>query len=232
MNIELFRDKIIAVENQIYEVKGLQKGTYDAQAIQYDKLISNALYNRIMWGNLPKDYTIFCKKGLKSNEGVIADIGCGTLSFTHKVYAEHNDSKLFLCDLSLEMLKIGQNKLESTNKDISNITFLRSDALHMPFKDNTVQTVLSFGIFHIFENPTQLIQEAHRMLKNNGELFLSSLCTDRKLSKKYLGLLHKKGHVAKPLSAAEITAIVVENGFSIREKVIKGGMLYLSSRKK
>ena len=232
MNRELFIDEIIEIENPIYEVKGLQKGEYDSQAVQYDKLISNGLYNKIMWGNSPKDYADFCKKGLENKNGIITDIGCGTLGFTYKVYAENKIENLFLCDLSLEMLKIGENKLKSESSDISAITFLRSDAFNMPFKDSIVQTVLNFGVFHIFENPSRLIKEMVRILKPDGELFLSSLCTDRKISGKYLNLLHKKGHVAKPLSSLEIIEIIENNGISINEKIVKGGMIYISGKEK
>lgn len=232
MNKEIFDKEIIELEDQLYEVKGLQKGEYDSQAIQYDKLISNYFYNKIMWGNLPQDYSNFCKKGIeKSDDGIIADIGCGTLGFTNEIYAENIKQELFLCDLSLEMLRIGMKKLESKTKDLSRITFLRSDALNMPFKDNIVQTILSFGVFHIFDNPAKLIKEAVRILKPDGKLFISSLCTDRKLSGKYLNLLHKKGHVAKPISSTEIIRIVEENGISINESKVKGGMIYISGMK-
>ena len=229
MNNEIFKSKIIELENRLYEVKGLDKGEYDSQAIQYDKLISNYFYNKVMWGNSPKDYSNFCEKGLKEHKsGIIADIGCGTLGFTSKVYAEYNDKDLYLCDLSLEMLKIGKNKLEGLPGGIDSINFLRSDALNMPFKDNSVQTVLSFGIFHIFENPSQLINETKRLLNSDGQLFLTSLCTDRKLSGKYLNLLHKKGHVSHPLNSSEIIKIIEENGITITESKIKGGMIYIS----
>ena len=231
MNRELFVDEIIEIENCIYEPKELQKGEYDSQAALYDKLISNGLYNKIMWGNSPQDYAAFCNKGLENASGIITDIGCGTLSFTYRVYAENKIRNLFLCDLSLEMLKIGKKRLESTSKDISAITFLRSDALNMPFKDNIVQTALSFGVFHIFENPSKFIEEIVRILKPKGQLFLSSLCTDRKISKKYLDFLYKKGHVAKPLTSLEIIEIVENNGISINEKIVKGGMIYLSGKK-
>ena len=229
--VQLFIEELIEIEHHIFASKGLQKSEYDSQAVLYDKLINNGLYNKIMWGNSPKDYADFCKKSLEKSEGVVADIGCGTLSFTHSVYAESNIENLFLCDLSIEMLKIGKKRLENASKDISAITFLHSDAFNMPFKDNTVQKVLSFGVFHIFENPSKFITEIVRILKPEGQLFLSSLCTDRKISEKYLNLLHQKGHVAKPLSSSEIIEIVKNNGISITEKTVKGGMLYLSGKK-
>jgi ubiquinone/menaquinone biosynthesis C-methylase UbiE len=232
MNKELFKKNIIEIEDNLMEVEGLHIGEYDVQAVQYDKLISNSLYNRIMWGNTPKDYSDFCKKGLESsNNGIITDIGCGTLSFTFKSYVEYNRKDLFLCDLSYEMLKIGKNRIQDTGKDLSNIKLLRSNAIDMPFKENTIETVLNFGLFHIFNNPSELIREIVRILKPKGQLFLTSLCTDRKLSAKYLNLLHKKGHVAKPLKSIEIKDIIEENGIKITEFRTKGGMTYISGIK-
>ncbi len=111
---------------------------------------------------------------------------------------------------------------------MSNITFLRSDALNMPFKDNVVQTVLNFGLLHLFDNPSFLVKEIVRILKPKGQLFLTSLCTDRKLSAKYLNFLHKKGHVANPLNSTEIRSIVEENGIKITMFKVKGGMVYIS----
>ncbi|MCB9325638.1 MAG: methyltransferase domain-containing protein [Lewinellaceae bacterium] len=185
-----------------------------------------------MWGNSPQDYSNFCKKGIKhSSNGIIVDIGCGTLGFTSKIYAETILQDLYLCDLSLEMLRLGRIKLENKSKDMSSVTFMRSDALHMPFKDNIVQTVLSFGVFHIFDNPSRLLEEIVRILNPDGKLFISSLCTDRKWSAKYLKFLHKKGHVAKPLNSSEIMIIVEKSGIIINESKVKGGMIYISGTK-
>jgi len=232
MGQEIFRYKISETNGLIPEVEGLARGDYDAQAVQYDKLISNGLYNRLMWGNSPKNYTDFCRQALKSSkEGIIADIGCGTLSFTYKAYAEFTGSKIFLCDLSNEMLKQGKKRIEQLNGIKPNIAFLRSDALDMPFKQESIQTIFSFGIFHIFQNPSKLIQEIVRILKPEGQVYLTSLCTDRKFSKKYLHLLYKKGHVAQVLSSSMIKTIIEENGIKITELKVKGGMVYISGIK-
>jgi len=232
MNKDLFKNSILKINENFWEVKGLPEGEYDAQAVQYDKLISNGLYNRIMWGNSPQDYTDFCKQGLKNNNGgIIADIGCGTLSFTYKAYSEYHNKDIFLCDLSNEMLNIGKNRIEQINDNNSSIIFLRSDALNMPFKDNTVQTILNFGLLHIFDNPSLLLNEFVRILRPDGQLYLTCLCTDRKLSAKYLKLLYKKGHVAKPLKSTEIRNIIEKSGIKIDTFEIKGGMAYVSGIK-
>ncbi len=233
MNTNLFKDKITEIENGILEVDGLPSGHYDSQAVKYDKLISNGLYNRLMWSNSPKDYTNFCRKSINEcDAGIIADIGCGTLSFTSKVYEEIHNRDLFLCDLSYEMLKIGKNRIKTTNSVPSNISFLRSNALNMPFVSKVIQTVLSFGFLHVIDNPSNLINEFNRILMSEGKLYLTSLCSDRTFSAKYLNTLHKKGHVAKPMNSNEIVSIVEDNGFRILERKTKGGMIYLTAVKK
>ena len=233
MDKDLFRYHITELKDEIFEVANMPSGKYDKQAVRYDKLISNVLYNKIMWGNTPKDYSNFCQKVINRHvDGIIADIGCGTLSFTSKVYANKQNQYLFLCDLSIEMLKIGKKRVEFISKDLSRLTFLRADALDMPFINNSIQAVLSFGFLHVIDNPSKLIDEFNRILDTEGKLYLTSLCTDRKLSDKYLNFLHRKGHVAKPLSSFEIIKIIEDNGFRIEESSIKGGMIYISAFKK
>ncbi len=233
MNIKLLNKPVTKLKTGIYEVTDLEKGEYDGQAVLYDRLISNGLYNRLMWGNSPKNYSNFCLKALNNNNNnPIVDIGCGTLSFTYKAYAKHNKKEIFLCDLSLEMLKIGKIRIESICDNISSINFLRSNALHLPFKENSIQTALSFGLFHLFDEPASLVKEIQRILNPEGKLFLTSLCSDRKLSSSYLKMLHKKGHVAKPLYASEINTIIEKNGFNIIENQIIGGMNYVIGLKK
>ena len=43
MNTDLFKDRVVLSRDNIFEVEGLPRGAYDAQAVQYDKLISNGL---------------------------------------------------------------------------------------------------------------------------------------------------------------------------------------------
>lgn len=232
MNKGLFKDEITQIEDLFWEVNGLSKGEYDAQAINYDRFVSNKLYNKIMWGNTPRDYTDFCKKALRdSSDGVIADIGCGTLSFTYKAYTQYNKRDLFLCDLSYEMLKLGKKRIINAQSNTSSITFLRADALDMPFLDNSIRNIFSFGIFHIFKNRAKLIQEIVRILQPHGQLFLTSLCSDRKLSAKYLNFLYKKKLVAKPLDSRAIKKLIQDNGIKITQFKVKGGMTYISGKK-
>ena len=233
MSNNIFKDTISLISNGIYQVANLKKGNYDTLAIQYDRLISNPIYNKLMWGNSVNDYSAFCNRGLESNKGgPIVDIGCGTLSFTYKSYVRNTQKKFFLCDLSLEMLQLGKRRIDKSLENNADITFIRADALKLPFKDNSIETALLFGIFHIFDEPDKLIQETMRILQPGGKIFLSSLCNDRKLSSAYLNLLQKKNHVASPKNSTEIRKIIESNEIIIDDLNVKGGMTYIFGHKK
>lgn len=232
MNVDLFSKNLNLTDDFIYEVQGLPKGDYDKQSVQYDKVISNSLYNRIMWGNHSANYTTFSEYGLKNAESnVIADIGCGTLSFTASAYAKEAQKEFYFCDLSHEMLRIGKKRLQVNSKVNTRYTFVRADALEMPFKSNVLQTVFCFGILHLFSQPEKLVIELNRMIKPGGKLFLTSLCTNRKWSSIYLNFLFKKGHVAKPMSSHEIQDYLKSNGFNIESLNVVGGMTYIEASK-
>jgi ubiquinone/menaquinone biosynthesis C-methylase UbiE len=173
MKKELFNKDIVELNDGIFEVNGLERGEYDAQANKYDKLIGNVFYNWLMWGNTPTDYSSFCKEAIEGhNGGLIVDVGCGTLNFTSKIYSKYPNQDLFLCDLSYEMLKLGKKRLYAEVTDLSKVTFLRSDALAMPFIDQSVQMVLSFGFLHVIVDPSKLLAEFNRMLVPKGKLYL------------------------------------------------------------
>ena len=228
----IFSKKVIQLKDDIFEVAGLAQGNYDVQAVQYDKLISSQLYNRLMWGNLPKDYAAFNRKAIEIHPGgTIADIACGTLSFSADVYAKICPENLVLCDLSYEMLRIGKERITRLTADDPGFTFLRSDALNLPFADRSIQTLICIGFIHVLNEPELLLKELLRVLKPGGSLYLTSLCTDRKFSARYLRLLHKKGHVSTPKHSSEVLQLVSGQGFKIVNSWVKGGMVYIQASK-
>ena len=228
----ILKDKLIKNKDGFWEVEGLPEGDYDGQASKYDKLVGSILYNKIMWGNSPMDYAKFALKNLNdSDPGRIVDVGCGSLIFTHQVYSDYKKQNLILSDHSAEMLRIGKKKLERHSPNNNPKQFLRLDALNMPFHEGSIQTILSFGLLHILKNPSNLLLEFNRILNKSGRLHITSLCTDRKISAKYLSFLHEKSHVASPLNSLEISSLIEANGFTIIDSYVKGGMMYVSAIK-
>jgi len=228
---ELLKENIKTVfSDNILSVHGLNNGDYDKKALFYDKIMSNTLYNLLAWGNHPKNYSKFAEQSyLSSNEGYVVDIGCGSLCFTSQIYNKYLDRSLILTDLSSQMLKIAKSRLSENFS--RNTSLLRADALNLPFKDNSVNTILSFGFLHIVTEPIKLITELNRVLKMKGDLHISCLCTDRNISKNYLSFLQKRELVHNSLNSSEILHLINSNGFHARIKVI-GGMAYIDAIKK
>lgn len=72
-------------------------------------------------------------------------------------------------DMTPAMLSVGKAEAEKAN--LSNMTFVRGDAMELPFLDNSFDIVLSRLAFHLF--PIQ--SNVCRVLKPNGKLVLIDL---------------------------------------------------------
>lgn len=187
------------VEHGIYSViqKQDQSHHYDKAAKFYDWIIGNRFYNRIIWGNWPNQYEIFCEQAIASNnDGIILDAGCGSLIFTAKTYAK-SKRPIILLDRSLGMLKRARNRLiQYAGKVPENIILIQADILHLPFLQGSFSTVQSFGMLHIFEDTEALLKEFMRVKNDTADLFISSLAANNKRGHKYLQFLKKQHEVA------------------------------------
>jgi len=225
----LKKDTKLVKKEGIFSPENLPPGDYDNKAKFYDLVISHPLYNHIVWGNSPNNYTQFAREACqKSNPNQpILDAGCGTLSFTHAAYRDFHNENFILCDLSTEMLKIARKRL---CVDGAGFSFLRADILDLPFKDKTFETILSFGTLHVVPAPSVMLKELRRVLQPGGKLYLTALCNDRPLSRFFLKLLQKRNLVHTVATGSEIEQIVRSSGFQTEAKVI-GGMVYISAVK-
>jgi SAM-dependent methyltransferase len=133
---------------------------------------------RRLWGeDLHKDSSVsphctqladaFPSKWNKSLTGSLLEIGCGSGS----------DLKIFSSIQSLNnitAIDLGFNvfTLAKRYEDRKDILIKRGNALSLDFDDETFDVVYSFGIFHHTSNPTLCIEEARRVLKQGGTMFL------------------------------------------------------------
>jgi hypothetical protein len=90
---ESFADgrEVRLIEEGIYTVLDdvEQVHHYDRRAAAYDRIVGTWIYNAVMWGASPADYTDFARKALESStEGKILDAGCGSMLFTASAYLD------------------------------------------------------------------------------------------------------------------------------------------------
>ena len=210
-----------------YDVSG---AAYDSKARGYEKLVSSVAYNKMVWGTHPKDYTDFAEKAILSSTGTCIDIGCGGLAQTAGVYSL-STQPVVLLDHSIEMLKIASERLLTrTGKWPETIDLLQANAFDLPFPNESVDNVFSFGLIHCFENKRELIREALRVLKVNGRFYFTSMTSDRRISNYYMGVLRLAKAFGKPFTSRQMMELFDSPNLEV-EYSMKGSMIFISGRK-
>lgn len=200
---------------------------YDKKANLYDRIIGNALYNRLAWGNRPSHYAAFCHQALASSPGgIFLDAGCGSLTFTANAYASANNQLIVLLDRSIGMLRKGKQKIQRLRGGIPrNIVFLQGDIFNLPFQQAVFDTVAAFGVLHLFERKIDLLMELERVKQRSGQVFFSSLVGNNLFGRQYLKILKTAGEVASCHSSQSLRDLLSLSPFQYQLSTI-GNMAY------
>jgi SAM-dependent methyltransferase len=126
----------------------------DEQSVEY------WLLNRTKLSDLYKsERHFFVKTIMQCNE--ILDIGCaagGSALFSREAKSEVLYTGI---DISTDLIKAAKTHLG----DLPNTEFLQFDGITIPLKDNSVDLVFSFGVFHHLNNWNSLLLDALRVSK-------------------------------------------------------------------
>ena len=224
-----FRVPVKQIEQDIFTVQNFvnKKNGYDSISKFYDVVVGSRLYNKIMWGNDISDYTDFGKKAVENTKDVLIDAGCGSLNFTLETYLKAG-CNIILIDNSIEMLRICRDKLSPSEKLGKSIFCVHGDLLKLPLANNKIDTILSMGMMHLFENKQvlEILKSFEQGLIPCGKIYLSSLKPQTKFTKKYMQLLYKKGEVAKPREANELCNLIKRCIEGKIDEYLIGSMLY------
>ncbi len=135
----------------------LSKEEYDAYASEFSHT------RKFFWRELE-----FLKKYIKNGDKIL-DVGCGNGRLFDMF--EDTNIKYTGIDFSKELIEIA--KKERGDR----ATFMHADALSLPFKDNSFDTVFSIAVLHHIpskENRMKFISEIYRVLKPGGVCVLTS----------------------------------------------------------
>lgn len=110
--------------------------------------------------------TINSKPGMK-----ILDLGCGSGYLTFPI-AKRNENA-YVVGLDIVTNTLERNTEKAQEMDIKNLKFISYDGITFPFEDNSFDLVVTRYALHHFPEIRKSIHEVSRVLKSNGEFFIS-----------------------------------------------------------
>jgi SAM-dependent methyltransferase len=163
----------------------------------YDLVACSPFYNRIVWGYRISEYHPFCLAALRSSTaGWVLDDGCGSLAFTAKTYAGYSDRPVVLLDRSIRLLRMAKARLERICGRLpANLVFIHGDALQLPFRARSFETLISLNLLHVLENVRGAVLEMRRVLSAEGTASLTTLVENDRLADRYLHVWGRAGEL-------------------------------------
>jgi ubiquinone/menaquinone biosynthesis C-methylase UbiE len=128
----------------------------------------------------------------KMGKGTILDLGSGTGYLAIEIARKAPGLQVHGIDLSKRMVKIARRHA----KGVTNAQFVFGNAASLPFKDNSIDLVVSTGASHHWKTPRLVFDECYRILKPGQEAWIYDGCpevfanpADRRKAKKEYGFL-------------------------------------------
>jgi len=99
---------------------------------------------------------------------LVLDVCTGTAGVAMEI-ADHHDGQIVGLDVSHLMLEAGLRAVEKKSLD-GRVQLIQGRAEHLPFPDETFDTVVFTYLLRYVQDPDATIQELSRVLKPGGEL--------------------------------------------------------------
>jgi len=119
----------------------------------------------------------------KIKEGdIVLDLGCGA-GFDCFLASERvgKDGKVIGVDMTQEMIR--KAKLNAEKRGVKNVSFLFAEIENLPIKDNSVDIIITNCVINLTPDKTKTFQEAYRVLRKGGKMYISDIVLLRELSK-------------------------------------------------
>jgi ubiquinone/menaquinone biosynthesis C-methylase UbiE len=129
--------------------------------------------------------------------GTILDLGSGTGYLAIEIAKMLPSLRVCGIDLSRQMVKIARRHA----KGVDNALFVFGNAAKLPFKDNSIDLVISTGASHHWKTPHLVFDECYRVLKTGKEAWIYDGCPEvfnnradrRKMNEEYGFLVSRLG---------------------------------------
>lgn len=162
----------------------------------------------------------------KIGKGTILDLGSGTGYLSIEIARKAPSLRVYGIDLSRRMVKIARRHA----RDVDNARFVFGNAARLPFKDNSIDLVVSTGASHHWKTPRLVFEECYRVLKLGGEAWIYDGCpevfqnpADRvKLTERYGFLIGRLGYRVSTLHGFTMEEYQTEITDMLEQTAFKG----------
>lgn len=168
--------------------------------------------------------------------GDVLELGCGTGYFTETI--AKNAKHIFATDLSDVLLENARERLSHFKQ----VTFQKENCYRTSFQPEKFDTVFMANLIHIVQDPSKVLQESYRVLRDGGILIISSFTNYSmkpleiiKLGFRYIKVWGKPPRYTHRFSPDSLGALMNSAGFSIEESKILGNKtksLFIIGKKK
>jgi ubiquinone/menaquinone biosynthesis C-methylase UbiE len=110
----------------------------------------------------------------KMGSGTILDLGSGPGHLLIDIAGKTSSLQLYGVDLGRQMINMARRHA----KGIENVQFVFGNAAHLPFKDDSVNLIISTGALHHWKSPDMVFDECYRVLKTGSEAWIYDGCPD------------------------------------------------------
>jgi ubiquinone/menaquinone biosynthesis C-methylase UbiE len=110
----------------------------------------------------------------KVGNGNILDLGSGPGYLAMEIARKSPSLRVYGIDLSRKMVKIARRNA----RGVDNTQFVFGNASGLPFKDSSIDLVVSTAAFHHWKTPRLVFDECHRVLETGGEVWIYDGCPE------------------------------------------------------
>jgi SAM-dependent methyltransferase len=143
----------------VARTRGPDAGFFDLWSHFYDA----AIVQRVTY-RPPQDAVL--SELRRAHARAVLDMGCGTGLLTTRIRDELAPERIVGCDFSRGML-------ERAAERAPDLSWVRGNALRLPFADRRFDAVVSTEAFHWFPDPERALRELFRVLAPKGRLMIA-----------------------------------------------------------
>ncbi len=183
---------------------------------------SNFLINSNNFNQAAKNLLerIIEKANIKNGQRIL-DVGCGYGGTIRILNEKFSDCELIGINIDEKQIKRARDLTKEKNNN--KISFVKADAINLPFEHNSIDNILAVeSIFH-FESRDKFLKECSRVLKEYGKIVLSDFVPIKYFSKIFSWMENKfnlagkaYGNLNININRSKYTQIARNNDFEIK----------------